>query len=347
MLQSDPVDDGHAGKDAVKVIGITLRHRQRLATAFRRSHEIQFGRRVAVGAQHQGDGGIPHPLVGAMRKILERLVIERKHLRRLARLGLVAGIRAISDEAARQRRRHAERIGRRQARPVISTPLNPPPPYCSERPFHSTGRFTWNLIGGALGSDGAIWPSTLQNSGLAGVTRAAGVGPLSATASGVGAIMEADSIRTALSVGRIRSLQVAAGSPIIFAAIASAPKSEVAATSASQLSPRAHVELEALHRFPHAIVLQPRFDRPSGLQWFVPRGRQTKYRRATAAGGRLSPLPRAAEGGQRRLTSPASIRHPPSAGTPGRRESSKPACSSRRGISTLPASSPRTGTSGE
>ena len=107
----------------------------------------------------------------------------------------------------------------------MSTPLKPPPPYCSERPFHSTGRFTWNLIGGALGSDGAIWPRTLQNSGLAGVTRAAGVGPFSATASGVGATIEAESIRTALSVGRIRSLQVVAGSPAIFAAIAStAPK---------------------------------------------------------------------------------------------------------------------------
>jgi hypothetical protein len=49
----------------------------------------------------------------------------------------------------------------------------------------------------------------------------------------VGATIEAESIRTALSAGRIRSLQVAAGSPAIFAAIASAPKSEVAASSAA------------------------------------------------------------------------------------------------------------------
>ena len=117
MLQSNPVDDGHAGKDAVKIIGIALRHRQRLAAAFRRSHEIQLCWRVAVGAHHQGDGGVPHALVGSMRKILERLVVERKHLRRLARLGLVAGIRAIGDKAARQRRRRAERIGRRQSKP--------------------------------------------------------------------------------------------------------------------------------------------------------------------------------------------------------------------------------------
>jgi poly(3-hydroxybutyrate) depolymerase len=43
--------------------------------------------------------------------------------------------------------------------------------------------------------------------------------------------MEAESIRTALSVGRIRSLQVVAGSPAIFAAIAFVATSEPAATS--------------------------------------------------------------------------------------------------------------------
>ena len=45
--------------------------------------------------------------------------------------------------------------------------------------------------------------------------------------------MEAESIRTALSVGRMRSLQVVAGSPAIFAAIAFVAKSEVAAASAA------------------------------------------------------------------------------------------------------------------
>ncbi len=47
------------------------------------------------------------------------------------------------------------------------------------------------------------------------------------------------------------------------------------------------------------------------------------------------------------LTSPASTRHRRSAGTPARREWSKPACNSRTDISTPPASSPRTDTSGE
>ena len=34
MLQSNPIDDGYARKDAVKIIRVALRHGQRLATAF-------------------------------------------------------------------------------------------------------------------------------------------------------------------------------------------------------------------------------------------------------------------------------------------------------------------------
>ena len=114
MLQAGPVDHRHARENAVEIVGIALRHGQPFAPAFGRSHEVQFCRRIAVGAQHQRHGGIAHLLVGAMREVLERLVIERKHLRRLAGLGLVAGVRAIGDEAARQRRGRAERRGRRQ-----------------------------------------------------------------------------------------------------------------------------------------------------------------------------------------------------------------------------------------
>jgi hypothetical protein len=76
-----------------------------------------------------------------------------------------------------------------------------------------------------------MWPSTLQNSGLAGVTRAAGVGPFSATASGDGATMLAESIFTALSPAPTRPLHVAAASPVIFAAVASVAMSEVASVS--------------------------------------------------------------------------------------------------------------------
>ena len=65
------------------------------------------------------------------------------------------------------------------------------------------------------------------------------------------AIMEAESIRTALSAGRIRSPQVAAGSPAIFAAIASALKSEVAASSEAN---GAHARRSNLRRF---IVSSP------------------------------------------------------------------------------------------
>ena len=114
MLQADPVDHGHARKDAVEIGGIALRHGQPFAAALGRSHEIQLCRRIAVGAHHHGHRGVAHLLVGLVRKILERLVVERKDLRRLALLGLVAGIGAIGDKAARQRRRRAKRLGRRQ-----------------------------------------------------------------------------------------------------------------------------------------------------------------------------------------------------------------------------------------
>ena len=58
----------------------------------------------------------------------------------------------------------------------MSTPLNPPPPNCTERPFHAVGRLTWNLIGGACGSTEAMAPSTRQCSGNAGRTPISGGG---------------------------------------------------------------------------------------------------------------------------------------------------------------------------
>ncbi len=76
-----------------------------------------FLRPLAIGAHHHRNRGIAHLLVRAVREILESLVVERKHLRRLAGLALMAGVGAVGDEAARQRRRLVERIGRRQAKP--------------------------------------------------------------------------------------------------------------------------------------------------------------------------------------------------------------------------------------
>src|SRR5262245_10859658 len=76
----------------------------------------------------------------------------------------------------------------------MSTPLKPPPPYCSERPFHSSGRLIWKLMRGAAGSIGSMWPSTVQYDGVAGVMRAEGVGPFSATANGTAATIAALSI---------------------------------------------------------------------------------------------------------------------------------------------------------
>ncbi len=86
MLQPDPVDHGHARKDAIEIVRVTLRHGQRLAPAFGRSHEIRLRRRLAVGAHRQRPCGVVHLLVGPVRKILERLVVERELLRRLAGL---------------------------------------------------------------------------------------------------------------------------------------------------------------------------------------------------------------------------------------------------------------------
>jgi len=63
MLQADPVDHGHARENPVEIVGVALRHGQPFAAAFRRSHEIQLGRRIAVGAHHHRHRCIPHLLV--------------------------------------------------------------------------------------------------------------------------------------------------------------------------------------------------------------------------------------------------------------------------------------------
>jgi hypothetical protein len=82
---------------------------------------------------------------------------------------------------------------------VISTPLKPPPPNCTDEPFHSVGRLTWKRIGGALESTGAMKPVTLQYSGAAGTTaRYDGSGPngSSARVSGDRGMTSAESIVT-------------------------------------------------------------------------------------------------------------------------------------------------------
>src|SRR3569832_1449494 len=91
--------------------------------------------------------------------------------------------------------------------------MQPPPPYCSERPFQSVGRLTSNLIGGAAGSLGSICPSTLQKAGLAGTTRAAGEPALSAIESADGDCMAAESIFMPFCAEPARPLQAAAASP--------------------------------------------------------------------------------------------------------------------------------------
>src|SRR5258708_25996167 len=73
-------------------------------------------------------------------------------------------------------------------------------------------------MGGALRSAGSIWRSPLQSAGFAGVTRGAGVGARSPTASGEAACRVAESICTAPDAAPARPPQVAVGSPTIFAA---------------------------------------------------------------------------------------------------------------------------------
>src|SRR3569832_835910 len=89
-------------------------------------------------------------------------------------------------------------------------------------------------MGGALGSTGSIWPSTLHKAGLAGVTRPDGVGPRSATASGDGDCNVAESIFTA-SVPPLRSLQTVSA----FSARVSA-KAEFAVRAAAAPTNHAH-----------------------------------------------------------------------------------------------------------
>src|SRR3954471_12053625 len=98
-------------------------------------------------------------------------------------------------------------------------------------------------------------PSTLQNSGLAGVMRPAGVGPRSATASCEGVCIAAESIRTALSAGPTSPLQVAAGSPVILEAASTLPDEIIAA------SKRAHARasIESLGIGPPNSVFAPAY----------------------------------------------------------------------------------------
>src|SRR5262245_28878226 len=70
--------------------------------------------------------------------------------------------------------------------------------------------------------------------------RVRGVGAFSATASGDGGCIAAESIRSPFSIPPVRPLQAAAGSPVIFAAIAWEAENDVAAASAAR---RAHARV--------------------------------------------------------------------------------------------------------
>ena len=116
VLQADPVDHGHAGEDAVEIIGVALRHGQAFAPALRTADEIHFLRFCAVGPLDQHDGRVAHFLVGGVRKIDKGLVVGGKQLRRLARFCLMAGIGAVGRKSLRQRRGAVEGRRRRQGK---------------------------------------------------------------------------------------------------------------------------------------------------------------------------------------------------------------------------------------
>ena len=165
-----------------------------------------------------------------MREILERLVVEREQLRRLARLGLVTGIGAVGDEAARQRRRLVEGIGRRQAEPGDQHAVKTAAAILHRAAVPFDGQIDLEFDRRRLGIAGSIWPSTLQNAGLAGAMRPDGVGPRSATASGDAVCNVAASILTA-SVPPARPLQtVSASSANVAANAPVAPSAAVVPT---------------------------------------------------------------------------------------------------------------------
>jgi hypothetical protein len=166
-----------------------------------------------------------------VRKIFKSLVVERKQLGQLAAPGLVAGVRAVGDEPCASGEGLSYGYAGGKPSPLIRTPLKPPPPYCSERSFHSTGKVHLELDRRRVGS---IWPRTLQNAGLAGEIRAAGVGARSETESGEGACSAAESIRTACSAGPARPPQLAAGSPSIVVARAEAVTARIASAPIRQ-----------------------------------------------------------------------------------------------------------------
>src|SRR5271166_5840618 len=94
----------------------------------------------------------------------------------------------------------------------MTTPLNPPPPYCSARLFQSTGRLSSKRIGGVFGLIDSMRPRTSQNAGLAGDTRLAGVGAFSATVIGYGFCSTLESISRAPNPECRRAAHAVAGS---------------------------------------------------------------------------------------------------------------------------------------
>ena len=90
VLQARPVDDRHAAENAIKVIGVTLRHREPFPAAFRAAHKVQLVRRAAISPLCQRHRDITHLLVRGVREVDKGFIVRRKGLGRNARRILVA-----------------------------------------------------------------------------------------------------------------------------------------------------------------------------------------------------------------------------------------------------------------
>ncbi len=140
-------------------------------------------------------------------------------------------------------------------RPVISTPLKPPPPYWTLRPFQAVGRLTSNLIGGAFGSLGAIAPSTLQYCGVAGLIVPAGVGPRSATDNEAASTSVADS-----TVAASTTVPASAAHPVLASPRVSTPCDAQPASSVAVTSPRTFFIVSPPGQ--HGLSRNSKFKRP-------------------------------------------------------------------------------------
>ena len=184
--------------------------------------------------RHQSDCDISHLLVGPVRKVLEGLVVERKHLRRLTCLGLVAGVRAVRDKAKSKRRGLILGIGRRQPEPSDQDAIEPAAAILQRTAVPLDRQIHFEFYHRCLGIIWLDMTEHLAEFRIGGRDSSPGVGARSKTEDDEGACRAPESIRTASRNGPARPAQVAAGSPTIVAAGTEETPARTARTPAIQ-----------------------------------------------------------------------------------------------------------------